>query len=90
MYFRFYGRMEAFYDMNWKVNDVVKVKKSVISKRKNNNMKIKHIQRIAALLVLSVSLTFCSCAGTAYRADNRQDNRDDHQENRQDNRQDRF
>jgi hypothetical protein len=52
-------------------------------------MKIKHIQRIAALLALSVSLTFSSCAGTAYRADNRQDNRDDRQDNRQDNRDDR-
>jgi hypothetical protein len=60
-------------------------------------MKIKHIQRIAALLLLSVSLTFSSCAGPAYRSDNRQDNRgdrqdnrDDYQDNRQDNRQDRF
>ena len=44
---------------------------------------------LATLILLSASLIFTSCAGPAYRSDNRQDHRDDRQEGRQDHRDDR-
>ena len=44
---------------------------------------------LTALLALGSGLMFSSCAGPAYRADNRQDHRDDRQDGRQDHRDDR-
>jgi hypothetical protein len=53
-------------------------------------MKSKHVLfSLAVLTLLSASLIFTSCAGTAYRTDNRQDHRDDRQGGREDHRDDR-
>ena len=51
-------------------------------------MKAKNIT-LGTLILLSASLILGSCAGPAYRADNRQDHRDDRQDGRQDHRDDR-